>query len=84
MKAQIIQIGNSHGIRIPKTLLQMCHLGRQVELEAREYELIIRSTTTPRQGWKEVFKKLTQYKEGELSNDFSFSNKWDRKEWKWE
>ncbi len=35
MKAQIIQIGNSKGIRIPRPLLEQCQLEDEVELEAQ-------------------------------------------------
>ena len=35
MKTSIIRIGNSQGIRIPKTLLERCRLKGEVDLEVR-------------------------------------------------
>ena len=35
MKASIVPIGNSKGIRIPKILLQECCIGKEVDLEVK-------------------------------------------------
>ena len=40
MKAQIIQIGNSQGIRIPKMMLEETRLSAEVELEAHPEGLL--------------------------------------------
>jgi len=49
MKAAIIQIGNSQGLRIPKPILQQCGLEGEVELEVHDKELVIKSTSPPSQ-----------------------------------
>ena len=41
MKTNVIRIGNSHGIRIPKTLLEQCRLRDEVELEVRDDHLLL-------------------------------------------
>ncbi len=41
MKASIVKIGNSKGIRIPKALLDETKLGPEVELTVRGNEIII-------------------------------------------
>jgi antitoxin component of MazEF toxin-antitoxin module len=43
MKAKVINIGNSRGVRIPKPLLEESGLGTEVELEVRKGEIRIRS-----------------------------------------
>ena len=43
IKTNVVKIGNSQGIRIPKTILEHCHLNRNVELEPRGNQLIVRS-----------------------------------------
>jgi antitoxin MazE len=35
MKARIIRIGNSRGVRIPESLLEQSHLAGDVRIEAR-------------------------------------------------
>lgn len=41
MKVNIVKIGNSQGIRIPKALLQQTNLHGKVNLEVRKNKLII-------------------------------------------
>jgi antitoxin MazE len=51
MKASIIEIGNSQGIRIPKPILEQCKLQNEVEIEVHKNELVIRSLSAPRKNW---------------------------------
>lgn len=82
MKAQIVKIGNSQGIRIPKTLLEQSMLKGAVELEARPHELIVRSLKRPRNGWKDRFKTLAKNKDDKML-DPSTPTLWDETEWEW-
>jgi antitoxin MazE len=45
LKTNVVRIGNSQGVRIPKTLLEQCHLQGEVELEPRGNYLILRSSS---------------------------------------
>ncbi|MGE0826504.1 MAG: AbrB/MazE/SpoVT family DNA-binding domain-containing protein [Candidatus Binatia bacterium] len=58
MKTTIVRIGNSRGIRIPKALLEQCHLHDKVELEVRDDHLEVRPATEPRNGWAEAFRRM--------------------------
>ena len=51
MKAHIVRIGNSRGIRLPKTLLQEAQLDDEVELQAEPGRILISKTSKPRAGW---------------------------------
>jgi antitoxin MazE len=85
MRAQIIKIGNSQGIRIPKTVLEQTGLKDEVELEVEDNKIIIRSIKQPRQGWEESFKKMAENKDDKLlDKDLSLQNNWDKDEWQWE
>ncbi len=84
MRASIVRIGNSQGIRIPKVLIEQCHLGRDVDLEVKGEMLLIRSASSPRQGWDEKFRSMAAagddtLLDGELDNQSS----WDEGEWQW-
>jgi antitoxin (DNA-binding transcriptional repressor) of toxin-antitoxin stability system/antitoxin component of MazEF toxin-antitoxin module len=48
MKARIVRIGNSQGIRIPKPLLEQTGLADDVELEVEGDCLVIRAAGRPR------------------------------------
>jgi antitoxin MazE len=58
MKAAIVPIGNSKGVRIPKTLLEQCRFGDEVELSVRRGNLVIMpSGIKPRAGWADAFSR---------------------------
>ena len=59
MKASIIKIGNSRGIRIPKPVFEQCGFKDEVELAVLDKELVIRSPRKPREGWDVAFKAMT-------------------------
>lgn len=48
MKARIVKIGDSKGIRMPKPILEQCNLQDEVEIEVEKKQLIIRAFTKPR------------------------------------
>lgn len=85
MKTQVIKIGNSKGIRIPKSILEHSGLGKEVDIEVREDELIIRPINTPRKGWSEAFRLMSKQSDDALLdiNDLSIKNRWDEEEWEW-
>jgi len=55
MKVELIPIGNSRGIRIPKPLIEQCCFGDTVQIHVEQCRLIIEPDQTPRQGWKQAF-----------------------------
>jgi len=81
MKCQIIQIGNSQGVRIPKTLLEDSGMTGEVELELHPDGILIRNLHRPRTGWAEAFKAMAENEDGELIE--SGGTRFERKEWQW-
>ncbi len=81
MKASIIQIGNSQGLRIPKPVLEQCGFSGEVELEVQGNKLIITPHVSARQNWEEAFIKMARNGDDQLL-DFG-PNKWDGEEWEW-
>ncbi len=82
MKAQIIQIGNSQGIRIPKMMLEETGLSGEVELQTHPDGLLIRSITKPRSSWEAEFKALADVDDDQLLRQEP-AGRFDAKEWKW-
>jgi antitoxin MazE len=82
MKAKIIRIGNSQGIRIPKPLLEQSGLSGDVELHVRTDEIIIRPATAPRAGWAAAFKQMADEGDDAPLLD-STDTEWDQEEWEW-
>ncbi len=60
MKTQIIQIGNSQGIRIPKVLLEETGITGDVDLELHPDGILIRNVQVPRAGWAAAFRSMAE------------------------
>lgn len=83
MKASIIKIGNSQGIRIPKPILDQCGFNKEVEFEVINQELIVKAPRSPRKNWEASFKKMAENEDDQLL-DSSISTEWENEEWEWE
>ncbi len=53
----IIRIGDSSAIIIPKIVIEQCGFNDKVKLQVKDRELIITPARKPREGWAEAFKK---------------------------
>jgi antitoxin MazE len=82
MKSQIIQIGNSQGIRIPKVLLEESGLKGDVDLELHPEGVLIRNIQKPRAGWEEAFKTMAENEDDDLQGADT-STAFEKKEWQW-
>jgi antitoxin MazE len=59
MKAQVVPIGNSRGVRIPKALLELCRIQQVVDLSVKGETLLIRPVKRrPRAGWEAAFQAM--------------------------
>lgn len=84
MKISVIRIGNSRGIRLPKTLIQQYRLGDSVELVAERDSIVIKPSRNPRAGWAEAARRVANLPDDpELKAWREFPNRWDKKGWKW-
>lgn len=83
MKADIIKIGNSQGIRIPKTLLEQCNLNGQVDLQVDGNALVIKPARKVREGWEESFKAMAENGDDELLLPDDISPSPEEIDWKW-
>jgi len=84
VKTRIIKIGNSQGIRIPKLLLDQTGLGKEVELELRGDQIVVRSAYRARHNWEDKFKAMAQQGNDKLlDGDVTTFTAWDEKEWEW-
>ncbi|MBN2415231.1 AbrB/MazE/SpoVT family DNA-binding domain-containing protein [bacterium] len=86
MRAKIVKIGNSRGIRIPKPLLEQSGLSGEVELTAAEGQITLTAVTSIRNGWGEAFRKMAAAGDDALLEPDSPmpATDWDDREWEWE
>jgi antitoxin MazE len=84
MKTRIVRIGNSHGIRIPKPLLEQTGLRGEVEISIQDDSLVIRPARRPRADWAAAFQEMARRGDDTLLDDVAPSlSGWDEGEWEW-
>lgn len=79
---RIIRIGNSRGIRIPKTILEECRLEGTVELQAREGRLVVKPVGKARQGWEKAYRRMAEAGDDVLLDE-PIPTDWDKARWRW-
>jgi antitoxin MazE len=85
MKAHLIRIGNSQGVRIPKPLLEQTKLRDEVEIEVQDDCLVIRARGNPRAGWDEAFAAMARQGDDALLDSTELvPTRWDEEEWEWQ
>ncbi len=82
VRTQIVKIGNSRGVRLPKLLIDQMGFENEVEILVQRGQLVLRPILLPRRGWDEQFKAMAKTGDDQLIDQPS-STKWDRSEWKW-
>jgi antitoxin MazE len=91
MKANIVQIGNSKGVRIPKTIIEQLKFEKTVEFEVLPEGLLLRPVknqtekVAPRADWEEIIQAALA-KETDDAADFGEWNhnaltEFDENEW---
>jgi antitoxin MazE len=82
VRARVVRIGNSRGIRIPKVWIDLLRLGDEVELSVQRDRLMIRRARMPRAEWSAAFERMAQEQDDRLL-DQPAATKWDKDEWEW-
>jgi antitoxin MazE len=83
MKTNLIQIGNSKGIRISKSLIAQFNLEGEIEIVPSSKGLLIRPLSKPRSNWEHIFSASSLSKNDENVEWKNISNKFDKDEWTW-
>ena len=82
MKARLVRIGNSRGIRLPKPVIEEAGLSDEVELRVRPGAILIARAAGPRAGWAEAAQRLRRRGEDELLAPPT-PTRFDDEEWAW-
>ncbi len=85
MILDIVKIGNSKGVRLPKALLDGITANKVVA--ERKGDSIILKPSNPREGWVEQIKKAQAEEQSKTDDDLSLleniTNEFDDEEWTW-
>jgi antitoxin MazE len=84
MKARMVKIGNSRGIRIPKPLIEQTGITNEVEIKVSGNTLVISPSSPPRTGWSDAFRLMSESGDDTFLDPGSTqASDWDREEWEW-
>jgi antitoxin MazE len=82
MKARLVRIGNSRGVRLPKTIIAQAGLTDEVELGVRDGAVVIARATSARAGWADAARQMRE-RDGDILLDPPIPTRFDEKEWEW-
>ncbi len=82
MRAHLVRIGNSRGVRLPKPFIEQAGLTDVVELVVMEGKIIISRPASQRAGWAEAAAQMAARGDDKLL-DAPTSPRFDREDWKW-
>ncbi len=68
MHAKLVRIGNSRGVRLPKTVIEGAGLKDDLNLEVRDGAVVIRNAETARSGWAEAAAACHEAREDALED----------------
>lgn len=74
MELAVINIGNSKGIRLSKTILEKYNINDKVEVLLEKGYIILKPKTEPRKGWEKQFKKMHENGDDQLLMDDVFDD----------
>lgn len=81
MKARLVRIGNSRGVRLPKAIIDQVGLEDEIELRVEDHRLVIVAAGRPREGWAEAARRASAESRGLL--DPVAPTHFDEHEWQW-
>ncbi|MDM8536749.1 hypothetical protein QUF70_08350 [Desulfobacterales bacterium HSG17] len=81
----LIKIGNSHGVRIPKAIIEQTQLkDKKLVFKISDDGLLIQPVQEPRQGWKKEFDKILKVKGAEpIDQEWLDAPLTDNEGWEW-
>ena len=82
MKARLVRIGNSRGLRLPKPVIEEAGLADEVEIRVRDGSVVIRAAVRPRAGWAEAARRARERGDDGLL-DQPTPTRFDREAWEW-
>jgi antitoxin MazE len=60
METAIIQIGNSKGLRLSKTILEKYNIKDKVEMILEKGRIILKPIDSPRKNWGKAFEEMSK------------------------
>ena len=81
MELSVINIGNSKGIRLSKTILEKYNIQDKIELILENGFIVLKPKTEPRKNWEKAFKTMHENGDDQILIDDIFEDE-NFEEWK--
>jgi antitoxin MazE len=84
METKLIKIGNSFGVRIPKSMIKQYDLSEDIEIDPTENGILIKARKKARAGWAEKLEEAVgagHHPDDELLE--GFTDDFENQEWQW-
>ncbi len=81
MKVNLVSIGNSKGVRLPRSVIKECKFGDQVEMRVGDGVVVLARAREARTGWDDAFEKMTAAGDDALIVPDHLDHQWDEEEW---
>ncbi len=82
MKARLVRIGNSRGVRLPKPLITEAGLSDEIDVRVRDGAVVITGTSRPRSGWAEAAREMRSRGDDQLLVEPT-PTRFDDEAWRW-
>ncbi len=74
MELSVVNIGNSKGIRLSKTILEKYNIQDKIELIFEKGFIILKPKAEPRKNWEKAFEKMHENGDDQLLIDDVFED----------
>ena len=74
MELSVINIGNSKGIRLSKTILEKYNIQNKIEIILEKDFIILKPKADPRKNWEKAFKEMHENGDDQLLIDDVFED----------
>ena len=83
MKIKLISIGNSKGIRIPRSVIEQCGFSDQIEMRVGNGVVELTRTRETREDWEAEFEAMAKTGDDTPLFPDDMAHDWDEAEWAW-
>ena len=83
VRTKIVRIGNSQGLRLSRSILEESGISGDVEVTARNGEIVIQGVRSARQNWDAAFSEMSVRGDDALLDAEVAESDWDETEWEW-
>ena len=83
MKVSLVRVGNSHGVRIPKAIIEQCGFGDEIDMAVKGGTVVLAPARRHRAGWDAAFEAMAAAGDDAPLLPDDATSAFDTSEWTW-